>query len=165
MSSSAKTSSTWTMVATGTAVIAVTYGLIRFGYGLYLPTFRAEFDLSTATAGAIGAGSFAAYCVAAVLAGWLSTRGRPRLALWASGGLAVVGALLVAAAWSPAGLTVGVMIAGSAAGAASPALVAAIGAPSLRRGSTALRPSSTAARAQESSPADSPLSHYQSTGA
>lgn len=126
--STAKTPSPGAVIATGTAVIAVTYGLIRFGYGLYLPAFRAEFDLSTGTAGAIAAGSFAGYCVAAVLAERLIARGRPRLALWASGGLAVLGALLVAAAWSAASLTAGVVIGGSAAGAASPALVAAIGA-------------------------------------
>ncbi|WP_324277809.1 hypothetical protein [Blastococcus brunescens] len=33
------------------AVIAVTYGLARYGYGLYLPQFRAEFGFSAGVAG------------------------------------------------------------------------------------------------------------------
>lgn len=125
---STRRTSSWSTVAAGTAAIAVTYGLIRFGFGLYLPTFRREFAFSTGIAGAIAAGSFGGYCVAAVLAERLIARGHPRLALWASGGLAAFGALLVGAAWSAVSLTVGVVIGGSAAGAASPALVAAIGA-------------------------------------
>ena len=108
------------------AVIAVTYGLARYGYGLYLPHFRAAFDLSAGVAGAIAAGSYLGYCVAAVLAGRLVGGGRARLALWAAGGSAALGSLLVAAAWNGSSLAVGALIAGSGAGAATPALVAAV---------------------------------------
>ena len=69
-------------MAAGTGVIAVTYGLVRFGYGLHLPTFTAEFALSAAVAGGIAAGGFAGYCVAALLAQWLLTTGHARLTLW-----------------------------------------------------------------------------------
>jgi predicted MFS family arabinose efflux permease len=116
------------LVAAGTAVIAVTYGLIRFGYGLYLPTFTAEYGLSTGVAGGIAAGSFAGYCASALLAQWLIRLGRPREALWTACALATVGALVTAAAWSVLSLAVGVVVAGSAAGAASPALVVAVAA-------------------------------------
>jgi len=50
------------------AVIAVTYGLVRFGYGLYLPIFTARFGLPAAVAGGLAAGSFAAYRAVALLA-------------------------------------------------------------------------------------------------
>ncbi|RZU32096.1 MFS transporter [Blastococcus saxobsidens] len=114
------------MVVAGLAVIAVTYGLARYGYGLYLPQFRAAFDLSAGTAGAIAAGGYVGYCAAAVVAGGLTGGGRARLALWAAGGSAAAGSLLVAAAWDGASLAVGALIAGSGAGAATPALVAAV---------------------------------------
>ena len=117
---------TGSLVAAGTGVIAVTYGLIRFGYGLHLPTFTAEFTLPATVAGSIAAGSFAGYCAAALLARRLITLGHPRCTLWTACALATAGALMTAAAWSAAGLAVGVVGAGSTAGVASPALVTAV---------------------------------------
>ena len=114
------------LVAAGAGVIAVTYGLVRFGYGLHLPTFTAEFALPAAVAGSIAAGSFAGFCAAALLARRLIALGHPRGTLWTACALATVGALMTAAAWSAESLAVGVVVAGSAAGAASPALVTAV---------------------------------------
>jgi predicted MFS family arabinose efflux permease len=114
------------LVAAGLAVIAVTYGLARYGYGLYLPEFRAAFGLSPGTAGVIAAGGYAGYCGAAVLAGALVGAGRARATLWLAGGSAALGCLLVAAAWSGPALAVGALVAGSGAGAATPALVSAV---------------------------------------
>ena len=116
------------MVVTASGVIAITYGLARFGYGLYLPTFTAEFALSRISGGSIAAGSFAGYCVAALLAHRLVRRGQARAALWGAAALAGTGASLVAGAWSSASLACGVVVAGSGAGMASPALVAAVAA-------------------------------------
>lgn len=116
------------LVVPGLAVIAVTYGLARFGFGLYLPQFRAAFGLSPGTAGAIAAASYVAYCLAALVAQRLAGRGRARWALWLAGSTAALGSLLVAAAWSVPVLAVGALVAGSGAGAASPALVAAVAA-------------------------------------
>jgi predicted MFS family arabinose efflux permease len=114
------------LVAAGLAVIAVTYGLARYGYGLYLPEFRTAFDLSDATAGAVAAGGYAGYCAAALLAGRLVGSGRARTTVWLAGGSAALGCLLVAVAWSGPALAAGALIAGSGAGAATPALVAAV---------------------------------------
>ncbi|HEX5700401.1 MAG TPA: hypothetical protein VFX77_07105, partial [Rubrobacter sp.] len=44
------------LVAPGLALIAVTYGLARFAYGLFLPDMREAFDLSPSLLGLIGAG-------------------------------------------------------------------------------------------------------------
>ncbi|WP_460682945.1 MFS transporter [Modestobacter lapidis] len=112
----------------GLAVIAVTYGLARYGFGLYLPQFRAAFGLSPGTAGAIASAGYLAYCLAAVAGQRLAGRARGRRALWLAGGTAALGSLLVAAAWSVPALAVGVLVAGSGAGAATPALVAAVSA-------------------------------------
>lgn len=116
------------VVAAGTAVVAVTYGLIRFGYGLYLPVFTVRFGLPAEVAGGIAAGSFAAYCAIALLAQRLIGLGRSRQALWVACALAATGATITAAAWSAGSLAVGVVVAGSGAGAASPALVSAVAA-------------------------------------
>lgn len=115
------------LVAAGTGLIAVTYGVVRYGYGLQLPALTSELGLSSATAGAIAAGSFAAYCVAALGAQRVLARRSPRAVVRAAAVLAAAGAVLVGLSWSSASLAAGVLVAGSAAGAASPALVAAVG--------------------------------------
>jgi predicted MFS family arabinose efflux permease len=127
------------LVGAGLAVIAVTYGLARYGYGLYLPQFRAEFGFSAVSAGWVAAGGYLAYCAAALLAPLLVARGQGRAALWAAGGSAAAGSVVVATASSTTLLAVGVLVAGSGAGAATPALVAAV---------TATVPPATEARAQ-----------------
>jgi predicted MFS family arabinose efflux permease len=114
------------LVASGLLVIAVTYGLTRYGFGLYLPQFRADLGLSSGVAGGIAASSYLAYCVAAVVGLRLVDRGRARRALWVAGLSAAVGSLVVAAAWTAPVLAIGALVAGSGAGAASPALVAAV---------------------------------------
>jgi predicted MFS family arabinose efflux permease len=114
------------LVGAGLAVIAVTYGLARYGYGLYLPQFRAEFGFSDGTAGRLAAGGYLAYCAAALLAPPLVARGQARAALWAAGGSAALGSVVVASAPGTPVLAVGVLLAGSGAGAATPALVAAV---------------------------------------
>jgi predicted MFS family arabinose efflux permease len=116
------------LVVSGLMVIAVTYGLTRYGFGLYLPQFRSDLGLTSGVAGGIAASSYLAYCVAAVLGLRLVGRGRARRALWLAGISAAVGSLVVAAAWTAPVLAIGALVAGSGAGAASPALVAAVAA-------------------------------------
>ncbi|WP_448609573.1 MFS transporter [Geodermatophilus sp. URMC 60] len=116
------------LVVPGLLVIAVTYGLARYGFGLHLPRFRSDLGLSTGAAGAIAAGSYLAYCATAVLGLRLVGRGRARWALWIAGGSAAAGSAVVAAASSEPTLAAGVLVAGAGAGAATPALVAAVAA-------------------------------------
>ncbi len=116
------------LVASGTGLVAVTYGVLRYGFGLQLPRIGAELGLTSGVAGAVAAGSFAAYCGAALVARWLVGRDRARTVLWLSAGLAASGASVVSVAWSTPVLALGVLVAGSAAGAASPALVVAVAA-------------------------------------
>jgi predicted MFS family arabinose efflux permease len=114
------------LVIAGLAVIAVTYGLARYGYGLYLPQFRAEFGFSAGAAGVVAAGSYLGYCAAALVARRLTGAGLARRTLWLAGGSAALGCLLVATAWNGAALAVGAVLAGSGSGAATPAMVAAV---------------------------------------
>lgn len=114
-------------MVSGAGLIAVTYGMVRYGYGLQLPQLAAEFSLSSQTAGVIASGSFAAYCVAALAAQRLIAWRGARVVLWLAALVAASGAVLVALSWSAATLALGVLVAGSAAGAASPAMVVAVG--------------------------------------
>ncbi|WP_087510407.1 MFS transporter [Cellulomonas iranensis] len=116
------------VVAGGAGLVAVTYGVVRYGYGLQLPAITAELGLTPSAAGLVAAGSFAAYCATALLARRLVPRRGARAVLWVAAVLAAAGGVLVALAPSAAVLAVGVLVAGGAAGAASPALVVAIAA-------------------------------------
>lgn len=109
------------LVIGGTTLIAATYGLARFGYGLFLPQFTDSFGLSPTVAGAIQAGSFLSYCLAAVAAS--SASGRPRLVVAWAGATAGIGALGVAASTHTVVFALSMIVAGAGAGFATPGLV------------------------------------------
>src|SRR5215210_7495173 len=108
------------VVGAGVGVVAVTYGLGRYGYGLLLPDIRAAFDLSSGALGAIAAGAYAAYLVAVAAAGALSARFGPRVVVAAGGGLAIAGMALVAGASGPGMLAAGIFVAGGSGGLVFP---------------------------------------------
>jgi predicted MFS family arabinose efflux permease len=116
---------TW-LVAPGLAMIAVTYGLARFAYGLFLPNMRESLDLSESVLGLIGAGSYAGYCFAVLGALVFTARAGPRLMAVAAGAVAVVGMATVAGAPTAWVLALGVLLAGSSSGLASPPMGEAV---------------------------------------
>ncbi len=107
-------------------MIAVTYGLARFAYGLFLPEMREAFDLSPSLLGAIGAGSYLAYCVAVVISLVFTSRTGPRWMAVAAGTAAVVGMAVVAGAPAPWVLALGIVVGGSSTGLASPPMGEAV---------------------------------------
>ncbi|MBA3492465.1 MAG: MFS transporter [Rubrobacteraceae bacterium] len=113
-------------MAPGLALIAVTYGLARFAYGLFLPEMREAFDLSPSLLGAIGAGSYLAYCVAVVISLVFTSRTGPRWMAVAAGTAAVVGMAVVAGAPAPWVLALGIVVGGSSTGLASPPMGEAV---------------------------------------
>ena len=100
----------------GLAAIAVAYGFARYGYGLFVPTFREEFGLSTETVGLISSAGYAAYLSAMVLTGFLAGRTGPRLPVVTGAVCASAGMLLIATAQGALPLVVGVVLAGSSSG-------------------------------------------------
>ncbi len=114
------------LVAPGLALIAVTYGLARFAYGLFLPEMREAFGLSPSLLGAIGAGSYLGYCVAIVVALVYTSRVGPRWMAVAAGAVAVVGMTVVASAPAAWVLALGILVAGSSTGLASPPMGEAV---------------------------------------
>ena len=118
--------STPRLAAAGLALVAVCYGLARFAYGLFVPAFSDEFGLAASTAGAIASSSYAAYCLAIVVATLATTRWGPRPVAIAAGLAAAAGTGLIAVAPNAAVLTAGVLIGGSSTGLASPPLADAV---------------------------------------
>ena len=53
---------------TGFALIAVTYGMARFSWGLMLPDIRQEIPFTPEVAGLIAACSYVAYCLSVFIA-------------------------------------------------------------------------------------------------
>ncbi|CAN5128970.1 MFS transporter [soil metagenome] len=121
------------LVAPGMAMIALTYGLARFAYGLVLPELREAFDLPSSVLGVIGSGSYVGYCVAAIFSLVYTSRTGPRFMAVAAGAVAVAGLAIVATAPSAWVLAAGVILAGSSTGLSSPPMVEAV-ASSIRGG-------------------------------
>ena len=70
---------------TGFSLIAVTYGMARFSWGLMLPDIRQAIPFTPQMAGVIAACSYAAYCLSVFLASFLTDRFGPRVPAWRAG--------------------------------------------------------------------------------
>lgn len=100
----------------GLCATAVTFGPARNGFGLFLPYFREEFDLSTTTLGLIASGLYAGYLIALSAVGLLATRIGPRPPVVIGVVSAGLGMGLVAVATNTVVLAAGVVLAGTGAG-------------------------------------------------
>jgi len=107
-------------VLPGAAMIAVSFGLARYGYGLLLPEMQAELSISPSTAGLIASGTYVSYLLANVGVVWLAGRRGPRAAIGLAAALAAAGMAVIANANSAPVLAVGVLVGGAAAGLAFP---------------------------------------------
>jgi len=106
----------------GMVLIASTYGMARFGVGLFAPRLVAERPDLAPVVGWAAAAQFTSYSLAAALAARLSDV-RPRTGVALAGVAASVGCLGVATTASAPWLVVSVFVGGTGAGFASPALV------------------------------------------
>jgi predicted MFS family arabinose efflux permease len=106
----------------GTLLIASTYGMARFGVGLFAPRLVDERPDLAAVIGWAAAAQFVAYAVAAAVAARTSDRW-PRSGVAIAGATAGLGCLGVATTSSTAWFVVLVFVGGTGAGLASPALV------------------------------------------
>jgi predicted MFS family arabinose efflux permease len=100
----------------GASAIGVSFGFARYGYGLFLPEIRREFELPIALLGVIGSATYVGYVIALVLVGVLAARVGPRPLIVTAGLAAAVGMALVSFAPNPAVLVVGLVLAGTSSG-------------------------------------------------
>ncbi len=110
----------------GSALIAVTYGLARFVFGLFLPAMRADLGIDPATAGIIGALPFASYVGAILVAPFASQTLGVRRAAALTVGFALVGLLTIGHAPDPWLLALGVITCGISTGLSSPIMADAV---------------------------------------
>ena len=100
----------------GAAVMATTFGMARYVYGLTLPDIRVELGVSDLLLGLIASGTFIGFLVALVasrpIASWRGARAPTTL----GGACGTLGCATVAVAPSAATLAGGALVAGSAAG-------------------------------------------------
>lgn len=115
-----------TLGITGFSLIAVTYGMARFAWGLMMPEVMHDIPFTPRVSGVLSACSFAAYCVAVLIAPMMTARAGPRFPAAVAALCAALGLLIIAFALSPLMLAVGLFIAGMSAGLASPALASAV---------------------------------------
>lgn len=108
------------MVPAGVGMIAVAFGLARYGYGLLLPDMRASLGLDVGTAGLIGSSAYLSYLLANAVVVPLTVRTGPRVPLALATGSAVVGMVVIAGSDDVAHLAMGVLVAGASAGFAFP---------------------------------------------
>ncbi|OIH94258.1 MULTISPECIES: MFS transporter [unclassified Curtobacterium] len=110
------------LVGSGLALVAVTYGLVRLAYGLFLPDVQRDLGLRSDAAGWVSSGASALYCVGAV-AGFLFAARAPRTLVALAALVAGAGAVAMATATGPVPFGVAAVFASTGAGLASPALV------------------------------------------
>ena len=114
------------LTITGAGLIAVTYGLARFGLGLFMPEMREAFGLSATGAGWVMAAAFAGFLLALARAGDLIERRGAREVAVAAGAAAVLGTILIALAQGPTLLAVGAALVGASTGWSTTALATAV---------------------------------------
>ena len=104
------------LTAAGFVATGVSFGPARMGFGLFLPAFRDEFNLSTSGAGMIASAGFLAFLLALLLSAWLGRRFGERVSVTIGALAAAAGFAAVAGAWDSRILTLGIALAGTSAG-------------------------------------------------
>ncbi|MEB5837480.1 MFS transporter [Pantoea dispersa] len=114
------------LTLSGFMLIAVTYGLARFAWGMMMPQVTQQISFTPRASGMLAACSYLAYCLATPGATLLLARWGVRSTAILAALTAMLGLLLLAAASSTWLIAGGLFIAGLGAGLASPALASAV---------------------------------------
>jgi len=110
----------------GAALIAISYGLARFAFGLFVPPIRAELELTPDVIGIIGALPLISFVLATLVAPLAAVRLGARNTAVISGSFGTAGLALISQAAGPLSLGVGVFACGICTGLMMPALTAAM---------------------------------------
>lgn len=110
----------------GAALVAISYGLARFAFGLFVPPIRNELELTADIIGMIGALPLISFVLATLLAPLAADRLGARNTAVLSGGFGVLGLALISQAETALFLGLGVFACGICTGLMMPALTAAM---------------------------------------
>jgi predicted MFS family arabinose efflux permease len=104
----------------GIALVATTFGLARYGYGLLVPEMRRSFGLDATTVGLLASGAYVTYLAATAASIALVARHGPRRIAILAGLLAAAGMAILGRASSVSVLALGIVVAGASSGLAFP---------------------------------------------
>ncbi|MDO3720633.1 MFS transporter [Marinobacter sp. chi1] len=110
----------------GAALTAISFGLARFAFGLFVPPIRNDLELTPYLIGIIGALPLISFLLASLVAPWLAIRLGARNAAVLSSGFGVAGLALISQATGAVSLGLGVFACGICTGLMMPALSAAM---------------------------------------
>lgn len=110
----------------GAGLIAISFGLARFAFGLFVPDIRDDLGLNPSWVGLIGALPLISFALASLVASKLAHRLGARNAVVLASSSAVAGLGLISQASDTLLLAVGVFICGISTGLMMPALTAAM---------------------------------------
>ncbi|MBC7191975.1 MFS transporter [Marinobacter sp.] len=110
----------------GAALVAISFGLARFAFGLFVPPIRAELELSAYAIGVIGALPLVSFSLAMLVAPFLADRLGARNTAMLAGGLGAAGLGLISQSAGGLSLGAGVFACGVCTGLMMPALTAAM---------------------------------------
>lgn len=114
------------MAALGSGTLAITYGLARFVFGLFLPSIRDDLSISSGIAGIIGSLPFLSFVGAILLGPAFGRVLGPRIGDASAVALAAAGLLMIATTPGPFLLAAGVFICGISTGLSSPVMAKAV---------------------------------------
>lgn len=109
------------IIISGTLMIAVTYGLARFAFGLLLPNISSDLKLGSGTMGMISSATYIAYCLAIAISTYYSNQKDPKLFVSLAGLTSILGIFIISVSHEAVLLFLGVFIAGMSTGFGSPA--------------------------------------------
>ena len=110
----------------GAALVAISYGLARFAFGLFVPPIRDELELTPYIIGLIGALPLISFVLATLIAPFAADRLGARNTAVLSGLFGSVGLVLISQATGALSLAAGVFACGICTGLMMPALTAAM---------------------------------------
>lgn len=110
----------------GAALIAISFGLARFAFGLFVPPIRDDLGLTSYAIGIIGALPLVSFLLATLVAPWATDRLGARAAAVLSGAFGTAGLAVIALADDARVLGIGVVACGICTGLMMPALTAAM---------------------------------------
>lgn len=110
----------------GAALIAISYGLARFAFGLFVPPIRNDLQLAPDVIGVIGALPLISFVLASLIAPWTADRLGSRNTALLSGAFGATGLAVISQAMGAVSLAVGVLACGICTGLMMPALTAAM---------------------------------------
>lgn len=108
------------LVIPGILMIAVTYGLGRFSFGLFLPDISQDLSLTPTQAGLISSLFYLSYCFSIIFATFKTDKVGPKNMIMAAGLSVLIGLILIGISPNLMILALGVLFAGASTGCVSP---------------------------------------------